>query len=65
MNDFSHRSCVFLDLYAYNLEKDKWRVVVAQAGVAPTPRHSHSAVVYQDSMYVLGGELRFIMRTVQ
>ena len=25
------------------------------AGTPPTPRHSHSAVVYEDSMYVFGG----------
>jgi len=24
-------------------------------GSTPTPRHSHSAVVYEDSMYVFGG----------
>lgn len=43
------------DLHAYNLETNAWRTVHAVAGTPPSPRHSHSAVVFLDSMYVFGG----------
>eukprot|EP00898_Chlorokybus_atmophyticus_P003940 jgi/Chlat1/4547/Chrsp29S04595 len=33
-----------------------WSQVSPQDGVSPPPRYSHSAVVYNDAMYVYGGE---------
>lgn len=34
---------------------NEWSTVTVSAGSPPTPRHSHSAVVYKDGMYVFGG----------
>jgi leucine-zipper-like transcriptional regulator 1 len=44
-----------VDLHAFNLETGQWRPIAAVAGSPPSPRHSHAAVVYQDSMYIFGG----------
>ena len=55
----SPRNCI--DLHAYDLERNKWQMVTPTAGALPTARHSHSAVVYQDSMYIFGGK---DMRTI-
>ncbi len=49
------------DFYEYNLDCHTWTEVLSSGlssigtGAAPTPRHSHSAVIYEDSMYVFGG----------
>ena len=46
------------DFYEYSVDNNTWQEVVQQVqlnGGTPTPRHSHSAVVYEDSMYVFGG----------
>lgn len=61
-----HENCLYIfggfdgltrvnDLHAYNLEQNQWRPVVAVAGTPPSPRHSHSAVIFQESMYIFGG----------
>ena len=44
------------DFYEYNVDSGSWQEVIfcGKEG-PPTPRHSHSAVVYEDSMYVFGG----------
>jgi N-acetylneuraminic acid mutarotase len=42
------------DMYSYDLINNVWRLV-PMTGSPPTPRHSHSAVVYEDSMFVFGG----------
>lgn len=44
------------DFYEYSIDDNTW-MEVANLGNTnpPTPRHSHSAVVYEDSMYVFGG----------
>ena len=44
------------DFYEYNVTSRSWQEVLYQGrSTAPSPRHSHSAVVYKDSMYVFGG----------
>jgi N-acetylneuraminic acid mutarotase len=45
------------DFYEYNVDNAVWQEVScpSSGSSAPTPRHSHSAVVYEDSMYVFGG----------
>jgi N-acetylneuraminic acid mutarotase len=43
------------DLHAYNLEANEWHSVDVLGGTPPSPRHSHAAVVYQNSMFVFGG----------
>eukprot|EP01039_Chlorochromonas_danica_P005894 gene5894-6490_t len=43
------------DLHAFDLENHEWHQVHATTGEPPTPRHSHAAVVYRDSMFVFGG----------
>jgi N-acetylneuraminic acid mutarotase len=47
------------DLHCFDLEKNRWQLVVPTAGTVPTARHSHSAVVFQDSIYIFGGILYF------
>ena len=43
------------DLYRYDLELRRWTCIPAAGSHVPSPRHSHAAVVYGDSMYVFGG----------
>jgi N-acetylneuraminic acid mutarotase len=44
------------DFYEYNIDYNSWQEVLHNDGeVPPTPRHSHSSVVYEDSMYIFGG----------
>lgn len=44
------------DFYEFSVDNNTWQEVqISQECQAPTPRHSHSAVVYEDSMYVFGG----------
>lgn len=44
------------DLHSYDLVANEWHPVeVSGNTAAPTPRHSHAAVVYQQSMYIFGG----------
>jgi len=43
------------DFYGFDFSSMTWRQVTPLSGAAPSPRHSHSAVVYQDSAYVYGG----------
>ena len=60
------------DTHMYDLTKKEW-TAVEFSGPAPSPRHSHSAIVYKDSMYIFGGydgsyrndfyELNFITKT--
>lgn len=44
------------DLHAFDLVRGEWQSVPVTAGMPPTPRHSHAAVVYQNSMFVFGGK---------
>lgn len=37
------------------MDDREWRPVVALTGSAPTPRHSHTGVVYKDKLYVFSG----------
>lgn len=46
---------MWIDLHSFDLETNEWKAVVVAAGHPPTPRHSHSAVIYQDAMYIFGG----------
>ena len=50
---FDGRSRV-ADLYGFNTNSRIWQAIIPIAGSPPSPRHSHSAVVYQSSMYVYG-----------
>lgn len=44
------------DFYEYNIDYNSWQEVLNNEGEAPpSPRHSHSAVVFEDSMYIFGG----------
>ena len=43
------------DMHSYDLELNEWRSVVIAAGAPPSPRHSHAAVIYHESMFVFGG----------
>ena len=62
------------DFFGFDFSSMTWRQVLpASGGGAPSPRHSHSAVVYKDSAFVYGGydgsyrsdfhEFNFITRT--
>eukprot|EP00624_Nannochloropsis_granulata_P004676 evm.model.NODE_33598_length_7020_cov_14.286040.1 len=43
------------DFMGFSLETREWRPVMCLTGSAPTPRHSHTGVVYKDRFYVLTG----------
>lgn len=46
------------DFYEFDFTTMVWKRIVtnvANSSALPSPRHSHSAVVYQDSMFVFGG----------
>jgi len=45
------------DLYRFDIETSNWTQILPSTleSTIPTPRHSHSAVVYNDSMIVYGG----------
>mmetsp|Transcript_29585 Transcript_29585/g.62882 ORF Transcript_29585/g.62882 Transcript_29585/m.62882 type:complete len:512 (+) Transcript_29585:125-1660(+) len=43
------------DFWQYDTEHEVWSVVDAALGTPPTPRHSHSGVEYDGSMYVFAG----------
>jgi len=43
------------DFMGFSLDTQEWRPVVCLTGSAPTPRHSHTGVVYKDKFYVLTG----------
>src|SRR5690606_33468308 len=42
------------EMFEYHIEKQIWRSV-NQNGIVPTGRYCHTAVVYNDSMFILGG----------
>jgi len=43
------------DFWLFDLSSMCWREVVVLDGRAPSPRHSHSAVVHGHSLYIYGG----------
>ena len=47
-NAHSHRSY---------LEKEEWSEVKVKKGESPSPRHSHTAVVWKNSLFIFGGAL--------
>ena len=52
------------DFWQFDFSSMAWREVVVRGGRAPSPRHSHAAVVYRQSLYIFGGEsiLRYICK---
>jgi hypothetical protein len=43
------------DFWQFDTQQEEWSLVDAAFGQPPTPRHSHSGVEYDDSMYIFGG----------
>ena len=44
------------DFYQFDFNTMSWNTIhPAHGSIPPSPRHSHSAVVYKDSLYVFGG----------
>jgi leucine-zipper-like transcriptional regulator 1 len=44
------------DFFEYNILQNSWQEVLCSGRSAPpSPRHSHSAVIYNDSLYIFGG----------
>ena len=43
------------DLYKYDTERNKWEEIIPQHGCKPSPRHSHSAIIHRDHMYIFAG----------
>jgi Kelch motif/Galactose oxidase, central domain len=43
------------DLFCFDFSTMMWREIRALEGRAPSPRHSHSAVVYGSSLFIFGG----------
>lgn len=43
------------DFWQFDTEHEAWLMVDAVTGQCPTPRHSHSGVEYDGSMYIFGG----------
>jgi N-acetylneuraminic acid mutarotase len=42
-------------LFAFDFGTMMWREIIATQGRPPSARHSHSAVVYLNSLYIFGG----------
>ena len=51
----SHQDAV-TNTYVYDLEKQKWSLVIRKAGPRPKPRDSHGACCIQDYVYIFGGQ---------
>lgn len=45
---------IFSDMYAFSFKDAAW-TLIKQYGDIPGQRHSQTAVVYQNSMYMFGG----------
>eukprot|EP00638_Chattonella_subsalsa_P015437 CAMPEP_0117818270 /NCGR_PEP_ID=MMETSP0949-20121206/1148_1 /TAXON_ID=44440 /ORGANISM="Chattonella subsalsa, Strain CCMP2191" /LENGTH=452 /DNA_ID=CAMNT_0005656753 /DNA_START=128 /DNA_END=1486 /DNA_ORIENTATION=+ len=43
------------DFFEFSFDTHQWVPVAALSGIAPTPRHSHAAVIHGHSMFVFGG----------
>lgn len=43
------------DFFGFDFSSMTWREITASSGRAPSPRHSHAAVVWRNSMFVYGG----------
>ena len=48
------------DFFKFDFHTMRWKQIIpsnqnVQSHVPPSPRHSHSAVVFEDSMYIFGG----------
>ena len=49
------------DFYEYNIDYNSWQEVLTnendgrEPNLPPSPRHSHSAVVFKDCLYIFGG----------
>jgi len=43
------------DFWQYDTVQESWSMMDATNGTAPTPRHSHSGVEYDGSMYIFAG----------
>lgn len=43
------------DFWQYDTEHEAWTIVETSLGNPPTPRHSHSGVEYDGSMYIFAG----------
>jgi len=43
------------DCWGFDFSSMTWREVAVLAGRPPSPRHSHAAVVYRQSVYIFGG----------
>lgn len=46
------------DFYEFDFTDMTWKHIISNisnGSAPPSPRHSHSAVVYQDSMFLFGG----------
>lgn len=44
------------DLLQFDLDKNRWYRLGKTAGIPPSPRYGHAAVVYQSSMFIFGGK---------
>lgn len=45
------------DLFKFYFNENRWERIYIQNGAdQPSPRIGHSAIIYQDSMYIFGGK---------
>ena len=51
---FRDQSTFFNDMHEFDFQTKTWSKVDAQ-GDAPSPRFFHSAVLYNDAIYIIGG----------
>ena len=49
------------DFWSFDFSSMTWREVVVLQGRAPSPRHSHAAVVHRNSLYIFGVSFQSIM----
>eukprot|EP00594_Rhizosolenia_setigera_P021143 CAMPEP_0178980024 /NCGR_PEP_ID=MMETSP0789-20121207/26237_1 /TAXON_ID=3005 /ORGANISM="Rhizosolenia setigera, Strain CCMP 1694" /LENGTH=793 /DNA_ID=CAMNT_0020670333 /DNA_START=181 /DNA_END=2560 /DNA_ORIENTATION=- len=47
------------DFHKFDFRTNEWSRIFSLRGNSPSPRHSHSAVVHMNCMYVFGGEFNF------
>lgn len=44
------------DIYKYTFKDFKWEKIVIRGKEYPSPRSGHSAVIFEDSMFIFGGK---------
>lgn len=49
-----NKTCVYGDLYRYDVDKNEWKLVSSPN--SPPPRSAHQAIAWKNYLYIFGGE---------